>query len=47
MWFPSLTVTGAENTSFIPMLKKELEENPELTEEIKKKVEVRQLALDF
>lgn len=47
MWFPSLTITGAGETNFIQRMEKTLEEKPELTEQIKKNIEVRQLTLDF
>ncbi len=47
MWFPSLTVTGAGETNFIQRMEKTLEEKPELTEQIKKNIEARQLTIDF
>lgn len=47
MWFPSLTVTGAGETNFIQRIEKTLEEKPELTEQIKKNIEARQLTFDF
>lgn len=47
IWFPSLTVTGAGETNFIQRMEKTLEEKPELTEQIKKNIEARQLTLDF
>lgn len=47
MWFPSLKVTGAGQTTFIQRLKKTMETKPELIEQVKEKIEARQLSLDF
>lgn len=47
MWFPSLQITGAGETSFIIRLQKTIEEEPEMIEQINKKVKPKQLILDF
>ena len=47
MWFPSLTVTGPGETSFIQRMEKALEEKPEMRETIREKIEAKQLTLEF
>lgn len=47
MWFPSLTVTGPGETSFIQRMEKTLEEKPEMRETIREKIEAKQLTLEF
>ena len=47
MWFPSFKILEAGQTSFTTKLKNTFEDKPELKEQTKKKIEAKQLALEF